>query len=297
VAVFRGTIAGSHAAPRESRLPCASAHHPRRPSQAREGDPAGDGGNLPHAPDSRSSSDRFGSRARGDAVVGRSSMPRWPRPARGGRPTSSARESVRAAQACDGPAVKARSRFRRSGPDTHAAAPHFFYPRPLLAQPALHFVFVLLTGSEARLLRRDPPFGEPLIEVPRMKLDPPLAVDHSRYARGGPQLSGKSETLGRTSEPSQNLTLLPAAQLPRASARIAPCQCTIASATIGFHPATHGAGMNTHELGDGSLPIAGQNMADSQSPPPFQLLLESWRPHTYLYACTKTPVQRVALLF
>jgi hypothetical protein len=42
--------------------------------------------------------------------------------------------------------------------------------------------------------------------------------------------------------------------------------------------------------------VARQNMADPQSPPSLQFFLESWSPHVYLYACTKTPVPDLALL-
>src|SRR3989304_4059234 len=209
------TAVGSHAARRGSRLPWASARRPRRQSPAPANGQAGREENPPRALDSQNSSDRCRSTGPGDAAVERWSAPRWPIPVPDGRPTSSVPESVRAARACDEPAAKAKSRFRRSEPGAHPAAPHFFCPRPLLAQPSLHFVFVLLAGAETRLLRRNPPLGKPLAQVARMKLDAPLAIDHLRRPCRSPQFGGKAETRGRTSEPPQHLTLLSAGEFPR----------------------------------------------------------------------------------
>jgi hypothetical protein len=36
-------------------------------------------------------------------------------------------------------------------------------------------------------------------------------------------------------------------------------------------------------------------MADPQTPPSLQFFLESWSPHTYLYALGKAPVRYIAL--
>src|SRR5208283_496895 len=136
--------------------------------------------------------------------------PPWSTRAHGGHPRSSIRVSVRAAPTCDELEAKARSRFCRSEPGMHAAAPHFFYSRPVFAKPALDFVFVLLARLESRLLRRNSSLRKPLAQIVRMKSDVPLAVDHLRHARRGPQFSGKAE-LGRGMlEPTQNLAFLPA---------------------------------------------------------------------------------------
>jgi hypothetical protein len=274
----------------------ASGRRPKLQSLVPANGRAGHEENLPTALDSQNPLGRCRSTSPDDADVERWSAQQRPKLAPDGRPTFSVPESVRAAQACDEPGAIAKSRFRRSERDGHAAAPRFFYPPPVLAQPPLHFVFVLLAGAESRLLRRNPPLGNPLAEITRMKLDPPLAIDYLGRPCGGPQFGGKTETLGRMPEPAQHLALLSVGEFPGASTGVASGQCPIASATIGFHPTGDGTGMNTQEPGDGSLSVARQDMADSQTPPSRQLLLESWRPHTFPYVYPKTPVHEVALL-
>jgi len=129
-----------------------------------------------------------------------------------------------------------------------------------------------------------------------MEFDPPFAANDVRHAGCRPQFRGKPETLRRTPEPSQDLTLLGGGEFPWASAGIVSGQRAVATATIGFHPAAHRTGVNAQELGNGSSSVARQHMAYPQSPPPFQFLLETCSPHADLYACAQTPVQEVALL-
>jgi hypothetical protein len=294
VAIFPATTVDSLAARRESHRRDAWARHPKPRSRLHEGESASDAKSLPHAPGLQKPSDRCGSKAPTDADAERSSAPQWPKLARDGRPMSSVSEFVHAAIACDEPAATAKSRFRRSGPSALVAALLFFYLRPLLVQPAMHFGFVLLAGLESRLLRRNVPFGQPLIEITRMECDRPLTLNHPRHAGCGPQFGGKSKALRGLHEPSQYLTLLSPGQLPRATAGIASGQCRVATATIGFHPAAHRTGMNSQKVGDGPLFVARQHMVDPQSPPPFQFFLETLSPHTYLYACPTLSVHGIA---
>jgi len=214
--------------------------------------------------------------------------------ARDGHPRSLAPESFRAAPACDEPRAKAGTRFRRSERGVHDAAPHFFYPWPLFAQPALDFVFVLLARLESRLLRCNASFREPLAQVVRMELDVPLAIDHLRDAGRGPQFRGKTELGGRTLEPTQDLALLPGCELSRTARGIASRQGRIASTAKGLHPAAHRAGPNAQELRDGTLSVARQHAADAQPSPSFQFFLETWSPHAYIYACPIPPVHFIA---
>jgi hypothetical protein len=295
VAIFRATIAGSHAARRESRRPCASVRHPKQRLPVPADAQAAHGGNQPPVLDSQTPWDGCRNTGPDGVALERWSMPRWPTPAPDGRPMFSTPEFVRAAQACVEPTARAESRFRQSERGGHAAAPHFFYSQPILAQPTLHFDFVLLARLESGLLRRNTPLGKPLIEIPGMKFDSPLAVDDSRHPRGGPQFRGKSETCGRPAKPTQDLAFSGAGEFAWTPRGIVSLQSAVASPSIGFHPSGYRTGMNAQKLGDGSLMVACQNMADPQSPPSLQFVLESWSPHAYLYASAKTPVQQIAL--
>src|SRR5208283_2029696 len=124
---------------------------------------------------------------------------------------------VREAPACVAPAATSKSRFRRSKLDGHADAGHFFYPWPLLAQPAADFPLVLFAGLPLRLLGSNSTLGQPLIDVVRMKLLAELASNQLGHPRCGPQFGGKAELARRLAEPPQHRLLLPGRQRRRSA--------------------------------------------------------------------------------
>ena len=125
----------------------------------------------------RSYADTSASKAPIAVALARSSRRPLPRPSPDARPWSLESASFHEAPACVAPAATSKSRFRRSKPDGHADAGHFFYPRPLLAQPASNLPLVPLAGLPLRLLGSDSTLGQPLIDVVRMELLAKLALD------------------------------------------------------------------------------------------------------------------------
>ena len=277
-------IAENRGEPGRLVLPCAWGRHPR-PQSPRHADAALGRGENPQLVQSlRSSVDMFASigldgvgAARWSTRPSQKPSHAWPWPSKS--------EFFRTAPACDAPAATSNSRFRRLKRGAHADAERFFYSRPLLAQPTSHFPFVALAGLTLRLLRCNPTFRQPLINIVWMKRFSEFAVDDLRYSRCGPQFGRKTKLPRRAAKPSQDLALLCRRQLGRSPGMRLGFQSCQAVFAISPHPALNTSRRNTEKVRHFLLRIVVPDARHGQPSSPLQFGPGSMRSHTDLYAC------------
>jgi hypothetical protein len=259
-------------------------HHPRPRSSAREGGAATTEGILRPGSCLQSYADMCASKGRGDDAEGKWSKPRWRKPVPDGTPWSSRRGFFLKAPTCAAPAATSKSRFHRSKRGAHADAGRFFYPRPLLAEPAADFPFVPLAGATGGLLRRDSPLGQPLIDVPRMKRHPKLSVNQIRHPGRSPEFGGEAKLGGRPLNPPQDMLFLPCCEFGQSAWCGFRSQTSQSLFAIGLDPSAHGSGVDPQKIGHFLLCITRAEAGDRQPSPAFQLGARSVRSHILQYA-------------
>jgi hypothetical protein len=266
--------------------PCAWDRRPKPRSPRRPNSPTVLEENPPTAPRLRNFAERFSSKALSDDFSEKSSMRPSPKLFHDAKLLFSRSEFFREAPACVERAATSKSRFRRSKRGMHADAWRFFYSRPILAQPVSHDSLVPLAGLPLRLLRRDAAFGQPLIDIMRMKFFAELASNQFGHARRAPEIGGKSKLSRREAKPLQNLPLLLSGEPGRSSRMRLGLQSGHAAFPIRSLPALDASRMNVEEIRYFLLRIARVETGNGQSPPPLPLGWFSFRYHVILYACT-----------
>jgi len=269
-----------------SACPCAWDRRPKPQSPRRPDSAAVHGEIPPIAPRSRNFAERFSSKVPSDDFLEKSSRRPSQKPFHDEKPLFSGSEFSREAPACGERAATLKSRFRRSKLCVHADAWRFFYSRPLLAKPTSHFAVVSFAGLPLRLLRRDAAFGQPLIDIMRMKLFAELALNQFGHPRRAPEIGGKSELSGRAAKPLQNLPFLRSGKPGRPSRMRLGLQSGHSSFPICSLPTLDASRVYSEKIRHFLLRIARFEAGNGQSPPPLPLGWVSFRYHGILYVCT-----------
>jgi hypothetical protein len=296
VAVFPALNADGSSTSGGSDRPCAWLLRPRSQSPDHASDAANIARISPIARCSHTRADNCANTSPGDDAEARCLWQPRAKLFHGGLSWDAGKEFFRAAPACVEPAGTSKTRFRRSKPDAHAAAQHFFYSRPLLPQPASDLSVVPFAGPPLGLLRGDPPLGQPLIDVPRMKFHPQLPPDQIRHARSGPKFRGVAELRGRTGKPGNNFSFLFCRQLGDPARMRLGLQPFATFLAVGAHPFGHGLTPNPEKVGNLLMRIIRANTVYGQQPSPLQLGSGSMRSHGILYACSYPVVRNLNFL-
>lgn len=266
--------------------PCAWDRRPK-PQSPHRPDSAAVHGEIPQtAPHSRNFAERFSSTVPSDDFLEKSSRRPSPKPFHDEKPLFSGSEFSREAPTCGERAATLKSRFRRLKRYAHADAWRFFYSRPLLAKPVPHDSLVSFAGLPLRLLRRDAAFGQPLIDIMRMKLFAKLALNQFGHARRAPEIGGKTELSWRAAKPLQNLSLLRSGKPARPSRMRFGLQSDHSAFPIRSLPTLDASRMDIEEVRYFLLRIARVEAGNGQSPSPLPLGWVSFRYHVILYVCT-----------
>ncbi|MCZ7564514.1 MAG: hypothetical protein M5U08_12670 [Burkholderiales bacterium] len=122
----------------------------------------------------------------------------------------------------------------------------FFYPRPVLSDPAADLTFVAFQGAPRRLLRTPAQVMQQSPDMIDVVADAEPLLDELGHARTGPKIGIKTGRERPFDQQRLETTLLMSLELWRSAGRSSGAHCRLAVLACRCLPASHAASIHTY---------------------------------------------------